>query len=99
MEVKTNEGLSSEAVISKLTDASLYTVGESLSAPRLPTLALTSPQAVTERHLVGSSASLAFVLFGFGGGGAWRSERTSLRISPHHGDRHRSHDELQIVVM
>lgn len=28
MEVKTNEGLSSEAVISKLTDASLYTVGE-----------------------------------------------------------------------
>lgn len=29
MEVKTNEGLSSEAVISKLTDASLYTVGES----------------------------------------------------------------------
>lgn len=32
VEVKTNEGLSSEAVISKLTDASLYTVGESLSA-------------------------------------------------------------------
>lgn len=30
MEVKTNEGVSSEAVISKLTDASLYTVGESL---------------------------------------------------------------------
>lgn len=29
MEVKTNEGLASEAVISKLTDASLYTVGES----------------------------------------------------------------------
>lgn len=29
VEVKTNEGLSSEAVISKLTDASLYTVGES----------------------------------------------------------------------
>ncbi|CAF88485.1 unnamed protein product, partial [Tetraodon nigroviridis] len=28
VEVKTNEGLSSEAVISKLTDASLYTVGE-----------------------------------------------------------------------
>lgn len=28
MEVKTNEGLSSEAVIGKLTDASLYTVGE-----------------------------------------------------------------------
>ena len=28
MEVKTNEGLSSEAVISKLTDASLYTVGK-----------------------------------------------------------------------
>lgn len=32
VEVKTNEGLSSEAVIGKLTDASLYTVGESLSA-------------------------------------------------------------------
>lgn len=30
MEVKTNEGVSSEAVIGKLTDASLYTVGESL---------------------------------------------------------------------
>lgn len=30
VEVKTNEGVSSEAVISKLTDASLYTVGESL---------------------------------------------------------------------
>lgn len=30
VEVKTNEGLSSEAVISKLTDASLYTVGELL---------------------------------------------------------------------
>lgn len=29
MEVKTSEGLCSEAVISKLTDASLYTVGES----------------------------------------------------------------------
>lgn len=28
VEVRTNEGLSSEAVISKLTDASLYTVGE-----------------------------------------------------------------------
>lgn len=28
VEVKTNEGLSSEAIISKLTDASLYTVGE-----------------------------------------------------------------------
>lgn len=28
VEVKTNEGLSSEAVIGKLTDASLYTVGE-----------------------------------------------------------------------
>ena len=35
MEVKTNEGLSSEAVISKLTDASLYTVGEwAASGPR-----------------------------------------------------------------
>lgn len=32
VEVKTNEGLSSEAVISKLTDASLYTVGELLPA-------------------------------------------------------------------
>lgn len=32
MEVRTNEGPSSEAVISKLTDASLYTVGESLPA-------------------------------------------------------------------
>lgn len=30
VEVKTNEGLSSEAVIGKLTDASLYTVGELL---------------------------------------------------------------------
>lgn len=33
VEVKTNEGLSSEAVIGKLTDASLYTVGESLLRP------------------------------------------------------------------
>ena len=33
VEVKTNEGLSSEAVISKLTDASLYTVGESVFQP------------------------------------------------------------------
>lgn len=34
MEVKTNEGVSSEAVISKLTDASLYTVGESFCHTR-----------------------------------------------------------------
>lgn len=34
VEVKTNEGLSSEAVISKLTDASLYTVGESVLLTR-----------------------------------------------------------------
>lgn len=39
VEVKTNEGVSSEAVISKLTDASLYTVGESLGwSPHTPLL-------------------------------------------------------------
>lgn len=48
VEVKTNEGLSSEAVISKLTDASLYTVGESLPAPRVRVLGLMSPQIATE---------------------------------------------------
>lgn len=43
MEVKTNEGVSSEAVIIKLTDASLYTVGESL---RLTDRCLIEPEAV-----------------------------------------------------
>lgn len=42
VEVKTNEGLSSEAVIGKLTDASLYTVGE--------LVLLTRPGRVTRKR-------------------------------------------------
>lgn len=88
MEVKTNEGLSSEAVISKLTDASLYTVGECLPAPCVRMLGLMSPQVMTEP--VARRASHWLVHICFAG--------ICLRMVPHHGDRHRSRDELQNVV-
>lgn len=63
MEVKTNEGLSSEAVISKLTDASLYTVGESLPAPHVRMLGLMSPQVATEPLVHRASRWLVHICF------------------------------------
>lgn len=88
MEVRTNEGPSSEAVISKLTDASLYTVGESLPAD----------WSARAPSLIGSSWLFTVWEDDFGLSGGGRIFVTILVKESGRGTWSESHDPLRQVT-